>query len=218
MSWIDGWNGSSKIRFVLIALMLVLFLGWLIPGLGQALVVNDQLEKSDAIVVLMGGGYERMLETIDLYHAGYAPQIIMVQNSTNGYDVLLSRGIVALRDPDVLQMIGSQLGIPAQAFIVLPGDALSTQDEAVAVRAYLNQNPDLKALIIVTSKFHSGRAKRIFQKAVGSLDREVQIQADGSKYDELYQESWWQDREAMKTILLEYVKLANFYLREQFQL
>ncbi len=209
---------NKKIKLLLAVLILILIIRLSLPGLGHVLVVNDELEKSDIIVVLMGGGYDRILEAIDLYSAGYASRIIMVQNYTNGYEALCSKGIASLREPEINKMIGIQAGVPSQAFTVLPGNALSTQDEALVVKEYLKQNVEIKSIILVTSKYHSGRAKIIFNKSVSTLNRPVKIQADASKYDELYHEIWWRHRETIKTVALEYLKLANFYLREQFQI
>jgi uncharacterized SAM-binding protein YcdF (DUF218 family) len=67
---------------------------------------------------------------------------------------------------------------------VLPGDALSTQDEAIQVREYLKSEPDIDSLIIVTSKSHSGRAKKIFVKAMSSIDREIKVLSCPTQYDD----------------------------------
>ena len=43
------------------------------------MVVEDPLAKADAIYVLGGTMYERPLEAVDLYKAGWAPTIVLVQ-------------------------------------------------------------------------------------------------------------------------------------------
>lgn len=62
-----------------------------------------------------------------------------------------------------------QLEVPEEKITVLPGDALSTQDETIQVREYLKSEPDIDSLIIVTSKSHSGQAKKIFVKAMSII-------------------------------------------------
>jgi uncharacterized SAM-binding protein YcdF (DUF218 family) len=44
-------------------------------GVGRWLVVEDPLDKAQAIVVLSGGMPMRAREAAKLYNAGYAPQI-----------------------------------------------------------------------------------------------------------------------------------------------
>lgn len=111
-----------------------------------------------------------------------------------------------------------QSGVPSEKVIILPGDALSTQDEAIQVREYLKDRKDIDALIMVTSQSHSGRAKKIFAKAMRSLDREVRISSSPTVYDDFDAKCWWKDREDLKNGLLEYLKLFNIYLKEQFEL
>lgn len=101
---------------------------------------------------------------------------------------------------------------------ILPYDALSAQDEAIAVREYLENKKDAGSLIIVTSKPHSGRAKRIFAKAMGSMDREIRVVSCPTEHDDFNTKGWWKNREDLKRGVLEYLKLFNFYIRERFEL
>jgi uncharacterized SAM-binding protein YcdF (DUF218 family) len=112
----------------------------------------------------MGSGPDRMLGAVDLYQAGYADEILMVRNMVRGYDLVVSQGVKIPHDTDIAKEVAVQLGVPEEKITVLPGDALSTQDEAIQVREYLKSEPDIDSLIIVTSKSHSGRAKKIFVK------------------------------------------------------
>jgi uncharacterized SAM-binding protein YcdF (DUF218 family) len=130
----------------------------------------------------------------------------------------VSQGVSIPHDTDIAKEVAAQLGVPEEKITVLPGDALSTQDEAVQVRKYLKSEPDIDSLIIVTSKSHSGRAKKIFVKAMNSIDREIRVISCPTQYDDFNTESWWQNREDLKRGALEYLKLFHFYLREQFEL
>ena len=111
-----------------------------------------------------------------------------------------------------------QLGVPVEKINILTGDVLSTQDEVIQMREYLKSESDIESLIIVTSKSHSGRAKKIFVKAMSSIDREIRVISCPTKYDDFNTERWWQNREDLKHGVLEYLKLFHFYLREQFEL
>ena len=206
--------------FITLAIILAIFLlGRLsLPSLGGLLISQDEPQHSDIIVLLMGSGPDRMLGAVDLYKQGYADEIVMVRNMVRGYDLVVSQGVQIPHDSDIARDVAVQLGVPAEKITVLPGDALSTQDEAIQVREYLKSETDIDSLIIVTSKSHSGRAKKIFIKAMSSLDREIRVISCPTKYDDFKAEGWWKSREDLKRGALEYLKLLNFYAREQFRL
>jgi uncharacterized SAM-binding protein YcdF (DUF218 family) len=201
-----------------IILSVVVLIRLSLPSLGTFLVAEDEPQQSDIIVLLMGSGPDRMLGAVDLYKQGYADHIVMVRNMVRGYDLVVSQGIKIPHDTDIAKDVAVQLGVPAEKITVLPGDALSTQDEAIAVRKYLKSESDIESLIIVTSKSHSGRAKKIFVKAMSSIDREIRVLSCPTEYDDFNAEKWWQYREDLKRGALEYLKLFHFYLREQFEL
>lgn len=202
-----------------VIILVVLFLGRLsLPSLGNFLAAQDEPQPSDIIVVLMGSGPDRMLGAVDLYQTGYADEIVMVRNMVRGYDLAASHGVKIPHDTDIARDVAVQLGVSAEKVTILPGDALSTQDEAIQVRAYLQGQKEIDSLIIVTSKSHSGRAKKIFVKAMAAMEREVRVISCPTRYDDFKAESWWQNREDLKRGVLEYLKLGNFYLRDQFEL
>jgi uncharacterized SAM-binding protein YcdF (DUF218 family) len=209
----------GKLFITVIVILSVLLLGRLsLPSLGYYLVAEDEPQQSDIIVLLMGSGPDRMLGAVDLYHAEYADEILMVRNMVRGYDLVVSQGVKIPHDTDIAKEVAVQLGVPEEKITVLPGDALSTQDEAIAVREYLKTEPDLDSLIIVTSKSHSGRAKKIFVKAMTSLERDFRIISCPTNYDDFNAEKWWQNREDLKRGALEYLKLMHFYVKDQFEL
>ena len=175
-------------------------------------------QPSDIMVVLMGSGPHRDAGAVELYKQGYAERIVLVKNMVRGYDLAVSQGVKIPHDSDTAREVAVQLGVPAERIIILPGDALSTQEEAVQVREYLKSEKDIDSLMIVTSKYHSGRAKKIFVKAMSSLDREVRVISCPTPYDDFNAELWWQNREDRKRVVYEYLKLFHFYLREQFEL
>jgi uncharacterized SAM-binding protein YcdF (DUF218 family) len=210
---------SRKLIVSLIIFLGVLVIGRLsLPGLGRFLVAQDQPQTSNIIVVLMGSGPDRMLGAVDLYQAGYADKVMMVRNNVAGYNLVVSKGVKIPHDTELAQMVAVQLGTPQDKVLIIPGDALSTQDEARRLRDYLRDKQDIDSMILVTSKYHSGRAKKIFVRAMSSMDREIKVISCPSQYDDFDAEHWWQSREDLKTGVMEYMKLTTFYLREQFEL
>ena len=191
---------------------------FVIPQLGQWLVVNDEVKESDVILVLMGSVYDRILEAVDLYQESYSDKIILINSYVAAKDIIVNRGLQVYGNTLLSKMAAIDMGIPEEDIIVLDGNSRSTQDEAMTFREYIKKNKEIDSIIIVTTKFHSRRAKQIFSKALSSLDREIEICVRLSKYDMSNVDEWWRNREDFEWVVFEYLKLANFYFREQFLL
>ena len=201
------------IGIILLALLVVFF-----RYAGFGIVTSDAPEKADLIIVLMGSGPDRILGAVDLYEQGYAPCIMMVENWQPGYELLVSRDVNLPRDAELAAMVGVQLKVPEEAFIILPGDARSTQDEALIVTQYLKEQ-QLKAdkVLLVSSKFHSKRPAKIFRWALADLGRDVKVFSCPTPYDDFNAAAWWSSREDAKRVVMEYAKLVNFYLLDRWR-
>jgi uncharacterized SAM-binding protein YcdF (DUF218 family) len=195
---------------------------FLMPNLGQWLVAEDDLQASDMIVVLMGSLPDRILrilQAVDIYNERYSDKLVLVNSYRVGYDIFVERGVeIPPGDAQLSKMAAIDLGVQEENILILEGNAKSTQDEALIIREYIRNNRAIESIILVTSKYHSGRSKKIFRKALSGLDREINIYSSPSKYDPFNINQWWKDREDIKLVVLEYLKLANFYFREQFLL
>lgn len=211
---------SKKILPVLVILLaFFIFLSiFIVPNLGQWLVVTDELQEIDMIVVLMGSVYDRILEAADLYDEGYSDRIVLINSYITAKDIIINRGIKVYGNTLLSKMAAIDLGIPEEDILILEGNSRSTQDEALTIREYIGNNREIESIILVTSKYHSGRAKKIFKKVLSVLDREIDIYSSPSKYDPSNVNQWWRNREDFQWVVLEYLKLANFYFWEQFLL
>jgi len=207
---------QKKLIISLIVLLIALVI--VFPRLGKWLVAEDETVKSDIIVVLMGSVPDRILEAVDLYHDGFADQIAMINSHMVGYDILLSRGVKIPGNAQLSQSVANSLGIQDEDILILDGDAKCTQDEAIIVKDYLRDKENIDSIILVTSKYHSTRAKKIFVKALKGLNRDIIVTSSPSKYDTYNSEQWWRNREDVKNVIIEYLKLFNYYTREQFQI
>lgn len=207
---------KSKVLLVLLVIAVVLLV-WAVPRMGHYLVVDDPLEEADLMVILMGSVPARVLEAADVYGEGFAREVVLVRSFTEAEDTLEERGVVIPGQADLTRNAAVQLGIPESRITVLPGGAESTKDEAIIVRDYLVNSPEIEAVILVTSSFHSRRTKAIFERFCGDLERDTIFISRASSYDSFQAEGWWRDRESAKQVLLEYLKLAHFYLWERWQ-
>ncbi|MBA7541259.1 hypothetical protein ES705_33566 [subsurface metagenome] len=214
------YNMITGKKITTILMILFIFLSvFLMPNLGKWLVAEDELQESDMIVVLTGSVPDRIMQAVDIYNEKYSDKIVLVNCHRVGHAIFVERGLeIPPGDAQLSKMIAIDLGVPEENILILEGNAQSTQDEALIIREYIRNNRAIKSIILVTSKYHSGRSKKIFRKAFSGLDREINIYSSPSKYDPFNVNQWWKDREDIKRVVLEYLKLANFYFREQFLL
>jgi len=162
---------GKRILSVLVFLLAFFILAgiFIVPKLGQWLVVTDELQESDLIVVLMGSVYDRVLEAVDLYDEGYSDKVVFINSYLAAKDVIINRGIKVYGNTMLSKMAAMDLGVSEDDAIVLDGNSRSTNDEAMTIREYVKNNKEIKSIILVTSKFHSRRAKQIFKKALSVL-------------------------------------------------
>jgi uncharacterized SAM-binding protein YcdF (DUF218 family) len=200
--------------FVAAVVLGVIYRETVLGAVGQYLVSDGALEKSDAIIVLNGGVPERMLEAVDLFKAGYAPRLILARVEEPENQSLLKRlGITVPEEHEVNQQIAAKLGVPLPAIIMLEHRANSTYSEMEVIGTYCLEQK-FNSVILVTSKPHTTRAYKLFQLLT---DGRVQAIPRPSRYDTFDPHGWWRDRQMSKEVWFEYQKLANYYLVEQWK-
>jgi len=128
-----------------------------------ALVDNDGLKKSDAIVLLEGDGLNRYEKAVDLYKQGWAPKIIF------------SGGIVdyeygSFPYVDVLPHILLQ-GVP-ESDIIHEDKSLNTKEQAVAIVKLICER-GWKRLILVATHEHQYRAYLTFLREVIDAKKDI---------------------------------------------
>jgi len=206
--------------FFLAGLLLALFVfgAILFQRAGLWLVANDQPQKADAIIVLMGSAGERILIASDLYFAGYSAKVIMVADDAPGKMELLARGIFLQNDAERSRSIALALGIPDSAIFIIPASNSSTINEARIIRDYLNHCPGIHSIILVSSSFHLRRAGLIFNDALLQCNHQVNLFRVSSGLDRFHAIGWWRDRESAAVVLVEYIKLLQYLFWEKWNL
>ena len=130
----------------------------LLRFIGEGLVVEDPLEKSDAIIVLSDDNFyaDRATRAAELFRQDLAPVVV-----ASGIRLRPNAGIAELMTHDLIER-----GVPKEHIIPFPQDADSTREEAEALRK-LVQEKRWKSVIVVTSNYHTRRAKYIFKRVLG---------------------------------------------------
>ena len=121
-----------------------------------AIVDNDCLSPSDAIILLEGDGFDRFRKAVSLYKQGQAPKIVFSGNITD-YDYGSYPFAEVL--PRMLEA-----GVPEED-IIHEDKSLNTREQAVEV-VRMAQERGWKKLILVASHEHQYRAYLTFLREV----------------------------------------------------
>lgn len=204
--------------FIIIGLLCIsayLFAGVLFRWLGAFLVVDDSPTTADAVVVLNTGVeyYPRLIEAADLYRKGIAPRIII--NGNRKTDILREleakgfQGCCRWYENSVRILV--LLGVPEGKIIPISvEDAYDTISEAVPVgEAVLKLGH--QQIIITTSKFHTRRARKIWQE---SFQHKLEIFAVAAKTDPFDPEGWWRQGRQIRWVLAEYGAWVFYYWKK----
>ena len=198
------------VRLAALAAFLLIIAALTAPRLGAWLVVEDPLQKADAIFVLGGTLFERPLEAVDLYHEGWAPRLLLMRQIADDGEVeLRRRGVVYQREIDVQVDVLMRLGVPRPAIEILD-EQDSTKDEADALRTVVVANR-WPRVIVVTSKQHTRRARLVMNRRVADTGAQVMVRA--SRYDKTDVNAWWRQRGTLRFTLFETQRLIAYWLR-----
>jgi uncharacterized SAM-binding protein YcdF (DUF218 family) len=190
------------------ALLLILVTAHALPRLGAWLVVEDPLAKADGIYVLGGTMYERPLEALDLYKAGWAPTIVLVQQIADWGEVWLNdHGVKVTNELDIQIDLLERMGVPPSAIAAVKHMG-STAEEADALLALMNER-GWSSVIVVTSKQHTRRAGLSMRRVLGD-EKKVIVRA--SRYDRSDVDRWWANRSSLRFTLFETQRYLAYWL------
>lgn len=128
-----------------------------------AIIDNDCLQKSDAIILLEGDGLHRYKEAVNLFKEGWADKILF-----SGGIVDLEYGSLPYSEvlPHILES-----GIPVEA-LIHEDKSLNTKEQATEVLRIAVKN-NWKKLILVASPEHQYRAYLTFLRQVINLNKDI---------------------------------------------
>ena len=169
--------------------------------IGGFLVEAEPPQAADIGVVLAGDGFgHRIMKAVDCVRQGYVKQVL-VDGPRGLYD--LNEAALAIR-------FAVSRGAPQEALIPLPMRARSTAAEVQVVDAELQKRNVHKALI-VTSNFHTRRARAVFRRFGSRNIRYIIVAAPDEDFSP---DDWWRSRDAQKVVFFEYAKLVDWWLAD----
>ena len=153
---------------------------------GEELIVEDILEKSDAIILLSDDNFyaDRASRAAELYRQNLAPVVV-----ASGIRLRPYAGIVELMTHDLVER-----GVPKEHIVPFPHDADDTREEAAALNTLVAQK-GWKSVIIVTSNYRTRRARLIFRKTLPAGVRVEMASAHDGDFDPA---NWYQHSRAIR--------------------
>jgi uncharacterized SAM-binding protein YcdF (DUF218 family) len=161
-----------------------------LENLGYFLVVDDgDVQPADLIHVL-GGRPERLDFGIQLYKAGYAPRLFI----TGGIE-----DVVRYRRYAVEQ------GVPPEAIFPKESQAVTTYQEALQLKLFLDQEPHIQSVVIVSSPYHMRRSQLIFDWLLRDrVSRQfIPVPFELSEHRPV----WWANKSTRDIVFSEYLKI-----------
>lgn len=130
----------------------------------MAIVNNDCLKKSDAVICLTGDGYERVGQTVAVYKQGLVKRIV-ISGGLQNPPFCITAGKIAEK------MI--QKKIP-ESKVIIEEKSQNTFEQGVEVMKIVKEKKWSK-IIIVASNFHQPRAYLTFLQAMKKAKLKIQI-------------------------------------------
>ena len=188
--------------FCLIFILWVTYSKQLLTGIANVLVYEDQLVKSEAIVVLVGSrSGNRMEAAVKLYHRGLGKKLVF-----SGYQVYPGTYSHVL-----MKAYAIKLGVPEKNIITSnPEGEISTRGESLS-NLFLLKNNNIKNFILVTSAYHTKRSKMMYERAKSVLNLDIKFLVYPVQDHFTPIDGWWKSRAGKKGIFLEFLKLPAYY-------
>ncbi|MBI1325403.1 hypothetical protein GC170_19740 [bacterium] len=163
--------------------------------------VNDP-EPSDAVCILLGGFHVRPMRAAELYLRGYAPKILIVDYPDDIF--------YGSMESQLALIVARRCGVPDRDLVRVTSPVTSTAEEARLYREYAEKN-GLKSLLIVTTAFHTRRARWIFDRVFAGSGIRLSYAAAFDPH--VNERNWYTSDEGLVTYFSETVKTLYYYLR-----
>ena len=163
----------------------------LLRATGNFWTIEDPVEHADAIVVLGDDNFggDRASRAAELFRAGWAPQVVASGRMLRAY----------MSVADLISRDLESRGVPPSAVIRFAQYAADTREEAEALRQ-LAIGHGWHRVLVVTSNYHTRRARYIFRKVFPPATTVLVVSAPDSDFNP---DTWWDSRQSQKIFFLE---------------
>lgn len=158
----------------------------------ESWVVDEPAPHADAILLLGDDNFyaDRATRAAELIRQGVAPLVV-----ASGRRLRPSAGIVELMQHDLIER-----GVPKEKILPFPQDADNTGEEAAALAKFCSERR-FRSVILVTSNYHTRRARYIFEKAFPSS---ISVSVASARDGDFDPDRWWEKRKSEKLFVHEW--------------
>jgi uncharacterized SAM-binding protein YcdF (DUF218 family) len=195
--------GRRRAALVLLFVLLVLafFAG---RNMGHWLVREDTLQHADVIVVLSGGLPYRAKGAVDIYKAGYAPEV-WVSSPTGPQQELSKLGIHFVGEEEYNREILVYEGVPERNVAIFSDQIINTEQEVEEIAREMRAQGK-HTVIIVTSPEHTRRVRALWTSLAGDDLKAVVRGASADPFDAGH---WWRNTPDSLAVVRESLGLLN---------
>jgi len=169
---------------------------------GWALVANEPLMPADVIVLSLDSGPAGALEAADLVQSGISKRVAVFVDPPNEEDREFIRRGVPYDDVAARQM--SRLRSLGVTDVVQIARVDGTQSEGQVLPSWCDEH-QLGSIVVVATKDHSRRLRRVLDRAMKGHPTRVTVQP--ARYSNFAPDRWWETRGGIRTELIELQKL-----------
>jgi uncharacterized SAM-binding protein YcdF (DUF218 family) len=190
-------NVIILISFLMFCLVLYLVRRPILSFLGEAWIVEDPIDRADALIVLGDDNFyaDRATRAAELFREGKAPVVV-----ASGRRLRPNAGIAELMEHDLIER-----GVPKDKIVRLTHDAGNTEEEAEALKKVVKERK-WKSVIVVTSNYHTRRARYIFHKV---FPQGVEVRVASARDGDFDPQHWWEKRKSIKELTHEFAGMLE---------
>jgi uncharacterized SAM-binding protein YcdF (DUF218 family) len=198
----DGQRGGILVNLIVL-LCIVIFCTFLylvrhpmFRFAAETWIVEDTLDKADALIVLSDDNFyaDRATRAAELFREGKAPLIV-----ASGRRLRPNAGIAELMEHDLVER-----GVPRDKILRFTHDADSTREEAEALLKLVKTRKWRKT-IVVTSNYHTRRARYIFHRV---FPQDIEVRVASARDGDFDPQRWWEKRKSTKELMQEFAGMV----------
>jgi uncharacterized SAM-binding protein YcdF (DUF218 family) len=200
-------------RFKFLIILLSIFLAWILIAwvLAENLVVEWELPRADAILILGGSSVykERTRKAAEIYRNGIATKIFLTDDGERG-----GWSKVEQRNPPFVELAQKELiaqGVAPENIEIVKPRGSGTIYEAEEFQKIIREQ-NIKTVLLVTSAYHTRRALWTFEKILADDKTEVGSESPPTGEQTPPPFVWWLTPFGWNVVAGEYVKLAYYWL------
>ena len=189
-------NFIILLGFLMFCGILYLARGPILRYTAEAWIIEDIPNRADALIVLSDDNFyaDRATRAAELLREGKAPLVV-----ASGRRLRPAAGIAELMEHDLIER-----GVPKEKITRLAHDGDNTREEAEALAKLVNDRK-WRSVIVVTSNYHTRRARYIFHRI---FPQGIEVYVASARDGDFDPAHWWEKRKSIKELTREFAGMV----------